>query len=53
MVQQELINDLTREVIEINGLKVYYVIRENSNLKDTLYNEEPTARFLNARKVEM
>lgn len=53
MVQQELINDLTREVIEINGLEVYYVIRENSNVKDTIYNEEPTARFLNARKVEM
>ena len=53
MVQQELINDLTREVIEINGLEVYYVIRENSTGKDTIYNEEPTARFLNARKVEM
>ena len=53
MVQQELINDLTREVIEINGLEVYYVLRENSTGKDTIYNEEPTARFLNARKVEM
>ena len=53
MVQQELINDLTREVIEINGLEVYYVLRENSDQKDTIYNEEPTARFLNARKVEM
>ena len=51
--QQNLLNDLTKEVIEISGIEVYYLIRESTSDKDTIYNEEPTARFANARKVEM
>ena len=51
--QQNLLNDLTKEVIEISGIEVYYLIRESTSDKDTIYNEETTARFTNARKVEM
>ena len=51
--QQELLNALTKEVIEINGIEIMYVVRESTSEKDTIYNEEPTSRFISVRKVEM
>ena len=50
--QQQLLNDLTKEVIQINGIECMYVVKSASN-KDTIYNEDVTARFTSAKKIEM
>lgn len=51
--QQDLLNDLTREVIEINGVDVYYVVKTLTDDLDEIYNEQPTAVYTNTRKIEM
>ena len=51
--QQELLNDLTREVIQMSGLDVYYLIKTESTAKDKIFNEDATATFTSAKQVEM
>ncbi len=50
--QQQLLNDLTKEVIQINGIECMYIVKSASS-KDTIYNEDVTARFTSAKKMEM
>lgn len=51
--QQELLNDLTKEVIQMSGLDVYYLIKSTSTAKDEIFNEDATATFTSAKQVEM
>jgi hypothetical protein len=50
--QQELLNDLSREVIQINGIDVLYLERIAGN-KDDILNEDASSRFTKSREVEM
>ena len=50
--QQELINGLTREVIEINGTDVIYLPRKLIN-RDDILNEDSSSVFDTAFEVEM
>lgn len=50
--QQELLNDLTKEVIQMSGMDVLYVIRKDIN-KDELLNEDTAKIYSNTRQVEM
>ena len=50
--QQELLNDLTKEVIQMSGMDVLYVIRKDIN-KDELLNEDTAKTYSNTREVEM
>lgn len=51
--QQELLNGLTREVIQMSGLDVYYLIKTKSTAKDKIFNEDATATYTSAIQVEM
>lgn len=51
--QQELLNDLTREVIQMSGLDIYYLVKTESTAKDKIFNEDATATFTSAKQVEM
>ena len=50
--QQELLNSLTKEVIEISGIDLLYIKRTTGS-KDTILNENPTARFTSCLQVVM
>jgi len=50
--QQELINSLTREVIQMSGLDVLYLPRTNIK-RDDILNEDPLSRFESAVDIEM
>lgn len=50
--QQELINGLTREVIEINGTDVIYLPRKTIN-RDDILNEDSSNIFDSAFEIEM
>lgn len=51
-VQQELINSLTKEVIQISGIDVLYLERK-SGKRDDILNEDALSRFTSTREVEM
>ena len=38
--QQELLNSLSKEVIQMGGIDVLYLPRFSSNIKDTILNED-------------
>jgi hypothetical protein len=50
--QQELLNSLTREVIQMSGLDVLYLPRKNIK-KDDILNEDPLSKFESAFEIEM
>ena len=50
--QQELLNSLTKEVIEISGIDLLY-LKRTAGSKDTILNENPTARFTSCLQIEM
>ena len=50
--QQELLNSLTKEVIEIGGIDMLY-LKRTAGSKDSIFNENPTARFTSCLQVEM
>tara|TARA_B100000029_G_scaffold496241_1_gene562275 strand:- start:1528 stop:2382 length:855 start_codon:yes stop_codon:yes gene_type:complete len=50
--QQELLNDLTREVIQINGIDMLY-LKKTAGYRDSILNEDPTASFTSCLQVEM
>ena len=51
--QQELLNSLTKEVIQINGVECMYLVKSATTAKDKIFNEDVTARFTSAKKMEM
>ncbi len=50
--QQELLNSLTREVIQMSGVDVLYLPRTTLE-KDDILNEEPLSEFKSAVDIEM
>lgn len=50
--EQRLLQDLTDEMIKINGVDVYYVIRDR-NYVDRLFTEAPTSSFNIAVPIEV
>ena len=50
--QQELLNDLTREVIQMSGVDVLYLARTSVKVDDVL-NEDVLSRFESAVEIEM
>lgn len=52
MPQQDLLNSLTTEVIQMNGIDVYYLIRTAVN-EDTILNEDSSSKFKSVKQVEM
>ena len=50
--QQELLNSLTKEVIQINGIDMLY-LKRTAGFKDSIFNENPTAKFTSCLQVEM
>jgi len=50
--QQELLNDLTREVIQMAGVDVLYLARTSVKVDDVL-NEDVLSRFESAVEIEM
>ena len=51
--QQELVNSLSKEVIQIAGLDVLYLPRFDSYAKDTLLNEDALIEYNKGYQVEM
>ena len=51
--QQELVNSLSKEVIQIAGLDVLYLPKFDSLAKDTLLNEDALVEYNKAYEVEM
>lgn len=49
---QDLLSDLVRESIKINGINCYYIPREFRN-KDEIFGEDTSARFKYAFSIEM
>ena len=50
--QQELLNDLTKEVIQINGIDVLYLERITVK-RDNILDEDALSKFTRTREVEM
>ena len=50
--QQELLNSLTREVIQMSGIDVLYLVRTSVKIDDIL-NEDVLSRFESAVEIEM
>ena len=50
--EQELINDLTSEVIKIHGMDVFYIPRTIVK-EDLLLDEDVLSRFSTAYEIEM
>lgn len=50
--EQNLMNDLTVEMIKIFGVEVIYLPRSTPNI-DKLFLEDPTSSFVNAINIEM
>ncbi len=50
--QQELLNSLTKEVIQINGIDMLY-LKRTTGYKDSILNEDPTASFTSCLQIEM
>ena len=50
--QQELLNDLTKEVIQMSGVDVLYLARTSVKVDDVL-NEDVLSRFESAVEIEM
>jgi hypothetical protein len=50
--QQELLNSLTKEVIQINGIDVLYLERTEVK-RDDILNEDALSKFTKTREVEM
>jgi len=50
--QQELLNSLTREVIQMSGIDILYLVRTSVKIDDIL-NEDVLARFESAVEIEM
>ena len=50
--QQELLNSLTKEVIQISGIDMLY-LKRTAGFKDSIFNENPTAKFTSCLQVEM
>jgi hypothetical protein len=50
--EQSLVADFVEEAIQIHGLNVYYIPREDANL-DHLFGEDPLAYYANAIQIEM
>tara|TARA_B110000495_G_scaffold196143_1_gene204609 strand:- start:19 stop:882 length:864 start_codon:yes stop_codon:yes gene_type:complete len=51
--QQQLLNNLTKEVIQMSGIDVLYLPRIASSTKDTLLNEDSLVSYSNAYQIEM
>ena len=51
--EQELINDLTSEVIKIHGMDVFYLPRSISSTEDPIYGEDVLSTFSTAYEIEM
>ena len=51
--QQELLNSLSKEVIQMGGIDVLYLPRFSSNIKDTILNEDALVSYNAAYQVEM
>ena len=51
--EQELINDLTSEVIKIHGMDVFYLPRSISSTEDPVYGEDVLSTFSTAYEIEM
>ena len=51
--EQELINDLTSEVIKIHGMDVFYLPRPISSTEDPVYGEDVLSTFSTAYEIEM
>ena len=50
--QQELLNSLTKEVIQMSGIDILYLVRTSVKIDDIL-NEDVLARFESAVEIEM
>lgn len=52
--EQFLVEDLIGETIKINGMDVYYIVREQEEggFQDLVYGEDPTAKFTRSYKIE-
>ena len=50
--QQELLNSLSKEVIQMGGIDVLYLPRFSSNIKDTILNEDALVSYNAAYQVE-
>jgi len=50
--EQRLLNDLTVEMIKINGVDMIYLPRTTPNI-DKIFLEDPTSEFTNAIHIEM
>ena len=51
--EQELINNLTSEVIKIHGMDVFYLPRSISSTEDPVYGEDVLSTFSTAYEIEM
>ena len=51
--QQELLNSLTKEIIQLSGIDVLYLPRNESSSKDTILNEDPLVSYTSAKQIEM
>ena len=51
--QQELLNSLSKEVIQMGVIDVLYLPRFSSNIKDTILNEDALVSYNAAYQIEM
>jgi hypothetical protein len=50
--EQELLRELCEEAIQVNGLEIYYVLREDGEDIDLFLGENPLAKFTTAVPME-
>ena len=51
--QQELLNNLTKEVIQMSGINMLYLLKKTTGFQDTILNEDPLVKYDSAFEVEM
>lgn len=51
--EQQLIAGMMQEVIQINGMDVYYILRDSQSSLDYILGEDPTSMFQRAYLIEM